>query len=65
MTTFEKGFKRKHPVNNELMEPPRESIPWLGLYAEWRNDAAVVSAHRGNVPPNVVKNRRVMASPNE
>jgi hypothetical protein len=64
-TTFEKGFKRKHAVNNEPMEPPRELIPWWGLYAEWRNGGTAVSTDRDDVPPNVVKNRRVTASPNE
>jgi hypothetical protein len=65
VTTFEKGFKRKHPVNNEPIEPPRESIKWRECYAEWRNGCRVVSVHRGDMPPNMVKNRRVSASPNK
>jgi hypothetical protein len=65
VTTFEKGFKRKHSVNNEPVEPPGKLFPWRECYAEWRIGCRVVSVHRGDVPPNVVKNRRVSASPNQ
>jgi hypothetical protein len=66
--TFEKGFKRKHEVNNEPMEPPRELIKWWQPYAEWLKGSEAASgafsAHRGEEPPNVVKNRRVRLSAN-
>jgi hypothetical protein len=64
VATFEKGLKRKHRVNNEPIEPPLELIQWQEPYAEWRSGCEAVLAHRGDAPPNVVKNRRVTASVN-